>query len=218
MNEGNPFLHIVASGEEEIVGRDFKEFLKKLKKEIPKLIGKERIIFIVGEPGSGKSLVIKKICDFLSNCKPKTLNFHLKILQDLEGIQEKEIVVIENFHLIEAMKKEDANKIVEKLIEKTEKGNTFILEVSEDTIEFLRSVNKDIKRYEEVFEVPKLREEDIYEFILSKLKIAHGKKLKGIEPFSKEDIAKIWKKSGGNPRMVLLLAQTLYDIKTKEGL
>jgi len=216
MSEENPFLHIVASGEEEVIGKDFKEFLDKLKKEIPKLLGKERIIFILGEPGSGKSLIIKKVCQNLKKSKLKLLNFNPKILQDFRDLKDKEVVVVENFHLIEAMKKKDAEEVVRKIIERTEKGNTFILEASRDTLEFLRSINKDLKKYEEVFEVPRLREEDIYEFILSKLKSAHGKKIKSIEPFDKHDIAQIWRKSRGNPRMILLLAQTLYDIKMRK--
>lgn len=211
----NPFLEIVASGEEEIVGSKFKEFLEKVKKEIPKLIGGERIILIVGEPGSGKSLVIKKITKDLKKRKVEVLSFSPKLIDDLRNVREKEAIVIENFHLIEAINSEEAKRIMDLVLELTNAGVTFILEASPSTVQMLKKLGGKVARQLEVFEVPRLSQEDLYEFILSKLRKARGKKIKDIEPFTREDIAKIWEKSKGNPRMAILLAQVLYDIKLR---
>ncbi|MCW1301135.1 MAG: ATP-binding protein [Candidatus Nanoarchaeia archaeon] len=211
----NPFLEIVASGEEEIVGSKFKEFLEKVKKEIPKLIGGERIILIVGEPGSGKSLIIKKITKDLRRKKVEVLSFSPRLIDDLRNVREKEAIVIENFHLIEALNPEETNKIIELILELTNAGVTFIVEASPSTVQMLKKLGRNIARQLEIFEVPKLTQEDLYEFILSKLRKVRGKKIKDIEPFTKEDVAKIWEKSKGNPRMAILLAQVLYDIKLR---
>ncbi len=186
----NPFLSIVPSEEEEFV-----EVINL--NEVESKIKENSIVLIVGEVGAGKSHLIQEIKKRLGG---KILHFSGKLLDEIREAKDG-ILYLEDFDLIHGLPKEQQNKLIELIKDKANMGVKFVIEVTPKT---------ELDLPAEKIEIPKIDFETAKKIVEQKLK-AEGAE----NPFSEEEMKKIWKKSGENPRLFLMLLATMYDLKVK---
>jgi predicted ATPase len=99
------------------------------------------------------------------------------------------------------------------MVRLTEAGASFVISVNPKTILRLFDINKEFKNLSDIHTIKPLIFPEIKELVSSRLNETRTKKSDSLAPFNEEDIREIWKKSRGNPRMVLLILANLYDIK-----
>ena len=58
---------------------------------------------------------------------------------------------------------------------------------------------------------------EVKELVLSRLNEVRTTKTNDLSPFNERELTDIWKKSRGNPRMILLILANFYDIKMAES-
>lgn len=216
----NPFLSIVPRKTENIVALD-KEV--KQAKKMAKGIEKGKILFISGEYGSGKSLILKKLEKAIpKKVEKKEFIANIDLMNDLKGLPMEEamhkklVVYIDRMDLIEVMKKKQVDRIVEMIIVGSEASVGFIISITPRVLNNLFKRYPDLKNKSSVYEMKPLSLKQTKELVLSRLNESRKKKSKKFEPFTKEEIEYVWKKSKGNPRMILLICATLYDAKMQE--
>ena len=194
----NPFLYIVPKEEEKLI-----EFEGINVENIAKEVERGGIILIVGEHGSGKSQLIREL---IKRTQGKLLDFTSNILNEIKDTNEN-IVYIEDFDLINGFDVEKQKRIISLISDKSEMGTTFVIECTPKIAEKLKFKN------EREIKIPKLTLNTARELVIEKLNSVREEKSKDISPFTEKDIEEAWKKSGGNPRMLLMLLSMIYDLK-----
>ena len=212
---GNPFLDIVHTGDEKVI-MDQKA-LKKIKSLSKELVKNRPVIFIVGEFGSGKTLVEKEIEKGIpKKFEKKKLIFSVDLANELKAIpakRKKELIVfIDKFELSNVLSDEKLKKLLN-LIHKTSlAGVGYIITCTPSTIARVFSLSDKLKSYSKVFNVPPLTLEQTKKLIIERLNKVRRKKSNSLEPFTMKHVKNIWQASKGNPRMILLLCASLYEI------
>jgi len=215
----NPFLSIIPRKDEKLIGikEDVDEIIKKLSD-----FEKGKILFISGEYGSGKSLVVRELekrlegkfekFKFLTNTE---LIHNLRNIPTEKSIEKEILVFIDRMDLLDVMKETDIKKILELISELSRMGVSFVISVTPKVLDMIFK-NSDLKEKSIVYEMKPFTLEQTKEFILNRLNEARIEKSNDLSPFSEKEVEMIWKKSKGNPRMILLLCATLYDAKMQK--
>ncbi len=211
----NPFLTIVPEEKDSLIDRE--QVLKDLEqKTIESLKGGTLIILSAGY-GMGKSIVKDH---FKEKIKKKVriieLNFTNQIADDIRNLPSEDkrdiLVVIERFDLIDVMDAENKRKVTDLIIERNNKGLTFLILCIPEVVNRLFNMNGEFEKRSQIITLSAMTFEEAREMVISRLNTAR-KKSDSLEPLTEHELKEIWKKSRGNPRMILLLCATLYDKK-----
>ncbi len=186
----NPFLNIVPSEDEPFIETvNMNEVEAKLKNS--------NILLIVGEVGSGKSHLILELKRRFGG---KIIRLSSKILDEIREVKDG-IVYLEDFDLINGFPREFQDKLIQLIKDKSELGVKFVIEITP-------KVEKKLNIQAEKIEIPKI------DFELAKKIVEQKLQKEGIRNvFDESELKNIWKKSGGNPRLFLMLLATMYDLK-----
>ena len=197
----NPFLYIVPREEEKLI-----EFEGINVENAAREVEKGGIILIVGEHGSGKSQLIRELVKITNG---KLLGFTSNIVDEIRDTNEK-VIYIEDFDLINGFPTEKQKRIVSLISDKSNMGTTFVIECTPEIAKRLKFEN------ERIIQIPKLTLDAARKLVIEKLNSIREEKSNDISPFTEKEIEETWKKSNGNPRMLLMLLSTLYDLKVNK--
>ncbi|MCD6576070.1 MAG: hypothetical protein J7K73_02845 [Nanoarchaeota archaeon] len=214
---GNPFLDIMHKGDEKVIMD--KKALQKIKSLSKELAKNHIILFIAGDYGSGKSLVEKEIeKNIPRSFKKRKLIFSSDLIHELgkipaeEILKKKLIVFIDKFELSDAISDEKLKKILDLILNTSKSGVAYVISCTPNTIARLFSISDELRKYSKVYNVPALTFEQAKKLIIIRLNKVRKKKTNSISPFTESQLKNIWKASNGNPRMILLLCASLYEI------
>lgn len=189
----NPLLTITPSEEEEFIEHfDVDEAVSKIKES--------NIVLIVGDVGTGKSHLILELKKRLGG---QILHFNSKIFDEIREAKDG-IIYIEDFDLIRGLSIDSREKLIDLIKDKSNLGTKFVIEVTPRVADKL-----DLNAQKVI--IPEM------DFETAKAIVENKFKQSGVEnPFSEEDLKKVWSKSGSNIRMFIMLLSTLYELKVKE--
>jgi replication-associated recombination protein RarA len=211
----NPFLQIVPRRGEIIINQ--KDFLERAAKETKGALKGGVVIIFSGDYGIGKTLVsnklkqeIKDAANFIAMDFTNMIADEIRELP-LEGKKEI-VVIIDRFDLIKGMSQADSSKVLDLILERIGKGITFVLLSTPEIVKYIFGLKNQLKASSVVLDVPPLDYEDAKKLIISRLDEV-GEKKGSLEPFTEQEVEEFWKKSKGNPRMLLLLCSSIYDRK-----
>jgi len=215
----NPFAYITPRENEKIIDRV--GVYKGLESKILETLEKGNIILLEGDYGSGKSLLVQKLnANLKEKIKIINLNFTGIILNDLRKLpleKKREIlVIIDSFDFIKSLNENDFKKVLDLIIELKNRGLSFLLLINKQTIKMIEKVSRRFKKESYVISIPPLDYRFSRELILSRLNEVKDKKGSSIL-FSEKEMKEIWRNSRGNPRMLLLLCENLFERKIKEA-
>ncbi len=190
----NPFAYITPRENEKIIDRV--GVYKGLESKILETLEKGSIILLEGDYGSGKSLLVQKLnANLKEKIKTISLNFTGTILNDLRKLpleKKREIlVIIDRFDFIKSLNENDFKKVLDLIIELKNRGLSFLLLLNKQTIQVIEKTSRKFKKESYVISIPIL--------------------------FSEKEMKEIWRNSRGNPRMLLLLCENLFERKIKEA-
>jgi type II secretory pathway predicted ATPase ExeA len=216
----NPFLDIVHKGDEKVIlNESSKKKISSLSKELAK---KHNIIFVVGEFGSGKSLIVSQIEKSLPKKFEKVkLVFSMELINELRSfpsdkiVKKKLVVFIDRFELSDAIDDKKLKRMLKVIYDTSMAGVGYVITCTPATIARIFSLFDEIKSRSKVYNVPPLTLEQTKKLIIERLNKVRKKKSNSIEPFTTSQIKHIWGASKGNPRMILLLCASLYEILKK---
>ncbi len=216
----NPFTYITPRENEEIIDRI--NVYNRLEKKILDTLIQGTIIFLEGDYGSGKSLLVQKLKKNLGNkIKIITLDFTGMILNDLRKLpleKKREIlVVIDRFDLSEGLSKENFEKLLDLILELKNRGLSFLLLLNNKTTKAIKKAKSRLKKEYSIIRIPALDYKFSKELIISRLNEIRKSKNESLEPFTEKEIKEVWRNSKGNPRMLLLLCENLFERKMKEA-
>jgi len=214
----NPFLFIVPRKDEKII--NMKKFRENLRKELDKCIKGGVIISLVGDYGSGKTLLLREVKRYAKqrNCEVIEFNVAHDILDKVFSLREEKkdvIVFIDQFDLLAGADEEHFKNILEALKGKTIEGMTFVITLTPSTLKYISKLDKGFYNMLRKFEIPPLSYEDARRLIIARLNEVREKKSDSLAPFTEEEVRELYEKSKGNPRLLLLLCSSLYDRKMR---
>ncbi len=217
MVDSNPFMDIVPRENEKLIDRQ--SFFKELKEGAETSLDGKKIIAVEGTYGSGKTIVVDKLAELLKKNKIDviTLSVTGAIINELRALPLEKgrdiFVIIDRFDLVENMNKEDIKKILNLIIEFSDKKLTFLIKTTESALKKVRDASEEFSGRLSIHRLPMLDFEYAKQMIIDRLNEIKDSKKNSIEPFTNEELRKIWDKSNGNPRLVLMLCAALYEQK-----
>jgi type II secretory pathway predicted ATPase ExeA len=186
------------------------------------------ILLIDGDYGSGKTLVAEKIEKALpSNVKVERWMFSVDLANQIRSITMTEaleeerpspktvVIFIDRFELSDVMADKDIIKVLELMTEITKSGAGFVLSITPKAVMRLFEMSDRFKNISKIYKINPMTYPETKQLIVSRLNEIRIKKSDDLEPFTENEVKDIWKKSQGNPRMVLLILANLYDIRTQ---
>ncbi len=197
----NPFLYITPREEQKIANEKFTNNLIKTVKRM-----KKGILIISGTYGSGKSQYLYEIKKQLKKLRKKVafLIVSPNLLFELQSlVKRKDYIIIDSFDLILGIVEKD--RIIDFILKESEK-KPFIIACLPETLNKI----KELKKKAKVKEIPPLSLKEAKKLLELKVKEA-GLKLN--EVFTANEIKKMWEKSRGNPRILIMIAQSMFDAK-----
>lgn len=213
----NPFMSIIPREQDNVFGRS--AFFSDLKSGTEQAINGEKILVIEGDPGTGKSAIMKKLQNLLEKNKIKVfmLDFAGDVLNEVRSLpveKGKEIfVMIDRFELIDSMKEYEAKKLLELIIEFSEQGLTFLLATTDEGLKTAKKLSNEFSGRTIAYHLPMLDYKHAKKMVVDRLNSVREKESESTAPFTDDELRQIWKKSGGNPRMMLMLCASLYEQK-----
>lgn len=221
----NPFMSIVPRKTEQMIGVSERKIV-----ELTENVAKGKSILIIsGGYGSGKSLVEEKIEKTLpGNVKIEKWMFTYDLINQIRSLpieesiaaekpeKKKFAVFIDRFELSDVVSDKDISKILQLIVEITKSGASFVISMTPKTVVRLFGTSNEFKNLSTVYRINSLTYPETKELVLSRLNEIRIKRSNSLEPFEEHELRDVWKKSSGNPRMVLLILANLYDIK-KQG-
>ena len=206
----NPFASVAPRKKE------FAPEKKKIVEDVIKEIKKNSFFVIYGERGVGRTLIVEKIVEyFKKKQKVEFFDFDKGLLYNLKKREQsdaKSIIVVETVEIVD---NEFLDCIFEELIELHRRGNTIIITTTVETFNFLKS-KKVLRRVITSYKIPNLTYDESRDMIVERLNEVRTKKSDSVEPFTEKEVRYIWKKSKGNPKMILLICSFLYHTKAIE--
>jgi len=215
----NPFLFIVPRKDEKII--NMKKFRENLREELDKCIKGGVVISLVGDYGSGKTLLLREVKRYAKrrkNCEVIEFNVAHDILDKVFSLREEKkdvIIFIDQFDLLAGVDEEHFKNILEALRGKTIEGMTFVIALTPSTLKYISKLDKGFYNMLRKFEIPPLSYEDAKKLIITRLNEVREKESDSLAPFTEEEVRELYEKSKGNPRLLLLLCSSLYDRKMR---
>ncbi len=215
----NPFLSIVPRRNEKII--DMVSIVKELRELVTETLKGDVLIVLKGGYGSGKTLISEHLAKFLKkkNVEVRRLTCTQEIIDDIRAIpdeRKKDIfVVVDGLDVCMGMDEVMTNKLLDLLMERSSKGLTFLLECTPDVLERFYSLNRRFEKFSRVVNIMPIGYDEARELVVSRLNEIRKRKSESVEPFTEDELKKYWKTSRGNPRMILMLCQSMYDRKVQ---
>jgi type II secretory pathway predicted ATPase ExeA len=210
MNE-NPFMAIIPREDEKVVGVN----KQKIKELLAKAKNKWTIFIVSGDYGSGKSLILAEIEKALKGFRIEHMIYSKEMIAGVRGLKGKKklAVTIDKFDLAETSKDESFRGVLDLIAEAAESGIIFLISTTPKILSRAFSLSQKFKNVAIVYDVPPLNYEEARELVVARLNEARTKKSESLEPLTEAELREIWRKSNGNPRMILLLCAQFYDLK-----
>lgn len=215
MLANNPFINITSSGNEKVVDRVGERV--ELQLHINNGLNEGQIIVVKGAPGVGKSTILNSILNDIKKAKNVEVvheEFTPSTYNRLRGINmtpsKKLLLVLDDFNNIELLEKNAQIKVLQLMDELAQRVAVVLVENRDAGVE--KDFKKLGKRFEK-FDLPGLQRSDLRQLIIDRLNTVRSVPRDHLDPFTEEEYDKIYKKSGGNPRIALLICSALYDQK-----
>jgi archaellum biogenesis ATPase FlaH len=211
----NPFLSIVPRRNEDII--DMVSIVNELKELAIKALNGDVLIVLKGTYGSGKTIIAEQISRILKKKKidVRRMPCTQEILNDVRSIPEERkkdiFVIIDGLDICMGMDETTINKFLNILMERSQKGLTFLMECTPEVLDLFNNTNPRFSSSSKIVDVTPMGYDEARELIVSRLNEIRAKKSDSIDPFTEEELKKYWKTSKGNPRMLLMLCQSIYD-------
>jgi replication-associated recombination protein RarA len=212
----NPFLSIVPRKGEEMIGFN----KSKIDEFVTSILRGRKLLLVGGEHGSGKSMITDYIKNKLpSNIRVHKLMFMVDLVNELRNIPfhgtpaEKTVVFIDKFELCDVIDDKKLEKILELIVERSESGVSFVISLTPKTTYRLFSLSEKFKNMASIYTLPPLLYPQVVQLVISRLNEVRTKPVDSIKPFTDAELKNVYDKSRGNPRMILLILASLYDIK-----
>ncbi len=215
MLANNPFIVITSSGHEKVVDR-VKEKVE-LQMQINEALKNGKIVVLKGSPGVGKSTLVNLIVNNLKKSQNVSVireDFTPSVYNKLRslnlGVIKKTLVILDDFNNVELLDKNSQEKVIKLMSELAEKAALLLIENRTEGVE------KDFRRMhiEAVkFDITGLQRTDLRQLLTDRLNTVRDVPRDNIDPFTDDEFEKIYRKSGGNPRIALLICAALFDQK-----
>jgi replication-associated recombination protein RarA len=215
MLANNPFIVITSSGHEKVVDR-VKEKVE-LQMQINEALKNGKIVVLKGSPGVGKSTLVNLIVNNLKKSQNVSVireDFTPSVYNKLRslnlGVIKKTLVILDDFNNVELLDKNSQEKVIKLMSELAEKAALLLIENRTEGVE------KDFRRMhiEAVkFDITGLQRTDLRQLLTDRLNMVRDVPRDNIDPFTDDEFEKIYRKSGGNPRIALLICAALFDQK-----
>jgi type II secretory pathway predicted ATPase ExeA len=215
----NPFLSIVPRRNEKII--DMVSIVKELRELVTEALKGDVLIVLKGGYGSGKTLISEHLAKFLKkkNVEVRRLTCTQEIMDDIRAIPDEHkkdiFVVVDGLEVCMGMGEVMTNKLLDLLMERSSKGLTFLLECTPDVLERFCSLNRRFEKFSMVVNIMPIGYDEARELVVSRLNEIRERKSESVEPFTEDELKKYWETSHGNPRMILMLCQSMYDRKVQ---
>ncbi len=212
----NPFIVITSTENDKVVDRVRER--AELQLAINDLLHKNGgIIVIHGAPGIGKSTVVNWVTADLKkkeNLSVMKEEFGLTVFNKLKtfniSTDKKAIIILDDFNNLDLLDRQTQNKILDLIVELSKRIVVILVDNREDAVrKQLSKLGGGIKE----LKLESMSKEDILQIIANRLNMVRPVPSSEVTPFTKEEIDRIYHKSGGNPRVVLLILSTLFDKK-----
>ncbi|MGC8681987.1 MAG: AAA family ATPase [Candidatus Acidifodinimicrobium sp.] len=213
----NPFIVITSTENDKVVDRVRER--AELQLAINDLLHKNGgIIVVYGPPGIGKSTIINWVAADLKRKEDLSVmkeEFGLTVFNKLKTFNippdKKAIMILDDFNNLDLLDRQTQNKILDLIIELSKKIVVIVVDNRDKPVhKQLSSLGKEAVKE---LKVESMNKNDILQMIANRLNLVRPVPSSDIAPFTKEEIDKIYHKSDGNPRVVLLILSTLFDKK-----
>ncbi len=205
----NPFSVIIPRDNDYLINEDD---LKKIYEKIREKIKERKLIILVGDYGSGKSIYLKRLFKRLKT-KKEILYFTDAIVPILENkvpVKNKTIF-IDDFDLMQGLGEKQRERLTEAMLKLISSGMIIIIACRKDTLKALFETNPLLRSKSQHYKIPKLTFDEVKKLVIHRLNMARSTETSSIEPFTEKELRMIYHKSGGNPRLVLMLLSPLYE-------
>ena len=213
----NPFIVITSTENDKVVDRVRERV--ELQLAINDLLHKNGgIIVVYGPPGIGKSTIINWVTADLKRKEDLSVmkeEFGLTVFNKLKTFNippdKKAIIILDDFNNLDLLDRQTQNKILDLIIELSKKIVVIVVDNRDKPVhKQLSSLEKETVKE---LKVESMNKNDILQMIANRLNLVRPVPSSDIAPFTKEEIDKVYHKSDGNPRVVLLILSTLFDKK-----
>jgi len=205
----NPFNNIVPQADELLVNEDL---IKEMSERIREHIALKRLIVVEGEYGSGKTHFLTRLYSRLKT-KKELLDFTdviTKVLEAKVPVKNKSIF-IKNFDLSVGLNDEQLTALGDVLLKSINAGVIIVISARKATVRRLFKINPLLMSKHQRIKVQPLPFDDAKKLVLMRLNSVRKEPISDLSPFTEKELRMIWKKSSGNPRLLLLLLMPLYD-------
>ena len=211
----NPFVAITSSDKDKVVDR-IKEKIE-IQLHINDAVNSGKLIILKGAPGVGKSTIINWILKDIQKAKGVEVlkeEFTPSVYNRIRGLNinptKKMLVILDDFNNVEMLDSASQKKVLGLVNDLARRMGVLLIENRTEGVEkdFKKLGNK-FQRYE----LGGLSYSDLKQVIVNRLNEVRDVPTDHLDPFTEFEYEKIYKKSGGNPRIALLICASLYDQK-----